>query len=294
MIMHKSQTTNTRQKLLLVFACLSLWVTFTAPTHADDTYADADLLLSSVLNHMQYPIPAARIAETSDHYLNFKDAVPTPATPWKDEVRYVAAYSFCQRLVPKFPAPPHTSTTQETTADIVALTDNMNNVAARSAALEECLAAVSYRTACPANNPNIAAVGATPSCHDMQARMCNYLKKPPGAGGLGIDRITPDGSDEADKALIDCDQWGLSPAMYDKILAHRCDSEKYVKNLPAILNGKSSLIELTVQFECQHAKDAFEAKMDREREGILIAIQTLFQMRGLGQEVNQSAKPVGP
>lgn len=283
-------------KLIRLFIAVMVLASLTfkveAATTTPNPYENADLLLSSVIGHMQYPIPANVTENQQTHLLDFSKAVATPDSPWKDEVRFVAAYSFCQRLAPLTPTAPH-GTAALTTSDIQALADHNNVVAARSAAMEMCMAAVTYRMACPANNSNATMVGGGMDCHTAQVAMCNYLKKPAGKGGMGITSLSIDGKSEADNALADCDTVGLSSAMYDKILAHRCDSTAYVQNLTNIFGGVQSMIEHTVQFECQSAKDAFDAKMDREREGILIAIQTLLQLRGLGSEYNPIAGPTG-
>lgn len=279
-----------QKNLFLTLTCFCLFFVtplssnWAAGVSSNNPYANADLMLSSVLNHYQYPLPANITENQNTHLLDFTNAQPDPKRFWRDEVRYVAAFSFCQRLTPMLPTPPHGSSLSS--SDIQALADSKNNIAARSAALEECMAAVSYRTACPANNSTLQIVngGGTTGmdCHKTQAAMCHFLKDDQSNGGMGITRVTISGNGEEDNALADCDEIGLSPAMYDRIFSHRCDSAAYTQNLPNALNADSSMIEHVISFECQAAKDAFEAKMDREREGILIAIQTLIQLRGIG------------
>jgi hypothetical protein len=252
-------------------------------------YADADVLLSSVLDHMQYPLPQ-NVATSAGNHLVFTSPKIDTAHPTSDQVRYIAAYRYCEHLIPVFPSPTF-NTKNPTLADMQSFYSDRNESALKSAAMEECFKAMSERTSCPsASASSFTLAGQSQNCFTMQKTMCHFLKDKPPAG-LGIDGI---GDQEADWALQNCDTDGLSPFMYDKISAHRCDNAAYMQNLATVLDSAAE-VEKASQFECNALRDAFDAKLDRERERMLIATQTVVQLRSMGgsASVSPTSRPTG-
>lgn len=250
---------------------------------ADNTrYHNADILISSVLDYLQYPIPLkSHLDELPDHRISFKGVVPgASSTPIDDEVRFAAAWRFCEHLVPAWPSPPYAKENERklTVTDIESIQARRSGMALMSVAMQECFAAVSYRTGCPRDSSdNFKTFGQGDSCYKKQKEMCDFLKNPDITKGLGIKSI--DNGGPADYALDKCDQYGLSLAMYEKIFAYRCNDAAYVGNvLSRILSGPAA-VEHALQFECPQAQQAYEAKLDREKERLLIAMQTLIQLQ---------------
>ncbi|MDX2027625.1 MAG: hypothetical protein SFW62_03200 [Alphaproteobacteria bacterium] len=254
-------------------------------------YTDADILLSSVLGKLQYPIPR-NATPTADNRLSFANATAGTSTA-PGEVDFVAAHRFCEHLAPVFPTPPHGTNRKITLDDVLSISIERNNAAFVSAAVDECFAALTYRTSCPTSS-TAALRNSSGNCHDDQVTACNRLKNSPAGNpkGMGISSI---GDPEADHALANCTENGLSPAMYDKILAYRCDSDGYVTGALSNIQSDAIQWERTLQFDCPALKQAFDEKLYLEKQRLLTAIQNLVLIRGLGAKApNPTARHLQP
>lgn len=186
---------------------------YTPPT--PNPYANMDESIASVVVPMQYPIPAS-VTVSSDNHMNFSGAQPS-SVPVEDEVRFVAAWKFCEHLQTHDGTPIYGSTL--TIKALQQMDENDTHTAKGSTAASVCMRELLYRTACPsAAQSAFASVGAGDNCYQRQHDACHRLKDPLTSNGLGISKT---GDAQADKALADCDTYGLSNAMFDKIMSSK-------------------------------------------------------------------------
>ena len=177
-------------------------------------YQGANLMMSSVKSHLQYPIPAG-MKRDAEGYISFQNIQANPGATYQDEASFVAAWNVCQIMVSNDQTPIFGATV---TADAIAKILNSDRHEMLSmTGLTECQKNLLYRTGCPAASKS-AVAGAGEDCYTRQLTACHFLKNPVAQDGLAITHV---GDPEADNALKDCETWGLSPAMYDKIMASK-------------------------------------------------------------------------
>ena len=261
-----------------VFGQLPVTMGCTTPT--DPRYIDADTRLSSVIGALQYPIPIPTHvnANTPDGHLSFVGSAGAAsstevAAGLGSELDYAAAYKYCEHLQPKLPTPTHNAGAP-TTGDVASVRSDRNEVALRTAAAEECFHALAYRTSCPtAAAGSLKSSSGSGDCHEAQVQVCAWLKSTHAQGGL---ELTMQGSNPVYvAALANCSTEGISQAMYDAIMAHRCEDRNYaLKVLPTIAGGGAAL-EKARAFDCPALVNEYEAKMDREQQRLSGAVQNL-------------------
>jgi len=239
----------------------------------NNIYVNAETMISSVVGPLQYPIPQ-NVTITPDKHILFNNAVATPNSTWKDEVRFVAAWKFCEQQI--VTTTPVVGTNRNlTTNDITAIMADIHNAATSPGtdAFQTCIASIAYRTACPQNSAFSQSGGDGASCYSKQKDMCHALKDPisiqPGVEkGLGIDTI---GDDEADSALKDCDNSGLSVAMFDKIMSHKCANYNTVSALGSSTGGIGADVDKAMA-SCPGLQQAFDQKLLVEEQTLREAI----------------------
>ena len=265
-----------------------------------DQYLNADLKLSSVLDKHQYLLPAQQPTPTKDGHLLFANTVDSTEKPpgIGTELDWVAAYKYCEHLTTLLPTPTH-PTGAATTLDITDAKADRDDFAIRSAASQACLKALTYRTAVSITAANqlgasVGIPGGDP--HAIQAAACDFLTTPP-SKGMGLSFAAPDqsggtvhgGEPELANALADCHQYGLSPMMYDLMVAKKCHDMDYVVAMNTRLADPAA-VERARAFECPRAEANLEAHLSMEREELEGAIKTLLDLRGVGTDPNRLAR----
>ena len=249
-------------------------------------YIDADTRMSSVIEPLQYPLPniAHVNANTPDGHLSFVGPGGVTVTPTEtapglgSELDYAAAYKYCENLQPVLPSPTKNSGTP-TTADVLSIREDRKAVSLRTAAAEECFRALAYRTSCPAGAKTSLqdGSGSGANCHDAQVQLCARLTAKHTDGGM---ELKMEGSDPVyAAALKNCDTDGLSRAMYDAIMAHRCDDNNYAfKVLPTIM-GKAANIERIRATDCPAMAADYDKLMELEKKRLNKSVGILMQLR---------------
>jgi hypothetical protein len=227
--------------------------------------SDIDSVAGTNPDHLQFPIPK-NMTPTADGHVMFKDATANYDTPWKDEVRFIAAFKFCERLRGVVHAPTFNGSTLKD-SDLEAIESYLSESSDASTPYKACLKELTYRMACPTGS---ALVGSTIDCHKQQVEACHLLKDPikavgnAGSGtGQGVGTLS---YPAADQALASCDDNGLSQAMIEYINAHKCQSYNNVSNLGATI-GKASDIEQS-QARCDMTINQYDEKMEQHYEHI--------------------------
>ncbi len=251
-------------------------------TPLNPRFIDADMRLSSVIGTLQYPMPQPSHvdANTPDGHINFAGVTATETAPGLgSEMDYAAAYKFCEHLQPVLPTPTHSSGTP-TQGDIASMNAFARASALRTGAAAECFQALAYRTSCrqAAEGSMTAADGSGASCHEAQNQLCARLTSLHADGGL---ELTMDGANPVfAAALTACKDngEGISQAMYDAIISHRCQDAHYAfQVLPAIM-GKGPALERVRAFDCPSIESSYDFKMGMEREKLETAIESLILM----------------
>ncbi len=235
-------------------------------------FIDADTRLSSVIGRLQYPLPAAsRVnANTPDGHMSFMSG-STPVTPTEtapglgSEMDYAAAYKFCENLQPTIPTPTHSDGTPNT-KDVASIIADRKASALRTAAAEECFRALAYRTSCPqGSESSMASSDGSASCHKAQQKLCARLTDTHANGGLEL--AMEGGNPLFSAALTACkdNEEGISQAMYDAIMAHRCDDRNFAYNVLPNIMGSPTAAEHARAFECQEMKDKYAKNMELEK-----------------------------
>ena len=281
----------------------------------NDKYLDADIKLSSLLDHLQYPLPSKDgVHVTQDGHLVFSDinsannngtlspnsgsgAVSSTETPsgsgLGSELDFVAAYKFCEHLKSPLSTPSHNSGTISV-ADMVSIKADRDSLAMRTAPDTECMHALAYRTACPSGTSggiSGTAGGSALTCHDLQYAVCQRLTASFADGGLNLSMLSS--NPLYSQALANCQALGLSQAMADAIVAHKCQDDNFIANLPVVLGGKSADVEKVISFECPKLEAAYDEKMLNERILFETALQNMMIGRSLGSgsSGSRSVKP---
>jgi len=209
----------------------------TSPAVPTNIYEGLDVNFDN-FQHLQFEMPSVAPKLTPDGYVMFKGvSAPSPTSAnygiYMDPVYFIAAFKFCEYLTPRKPTPFYGSTL--TSEAIKSMANEMTGDAIAGVASAKCFQEVAYRTACPKNGSSSLTLGGTggTNCNSQQAAMCHHLKDAI-PDGLGISDI---GDPEAKLALAQCDTYGLSTAMFDKIYANKLHDSNYAANLPAAVGG---------------------------------------------------------
>ncbi|MDP9127117.1 MAG: hypothetical protein M3N08_02495, partial [Pseudomonadota bacterium] len=119
-------------------------------------FIDADLDVGSVFDVMQVETPPTMPKSANGHAI-----FPTPVND--DQWAYLAAWRFCEHLLPFMPPPPNSPNANLTISDIQRALADLSSTAFKTPAIETCMHAIAYRTACPqASEANfVATSGAT-------------------------------------------------------------------------------------------------------------------------------------
>ena len=269
----------------------------------NDHYLDADMKLSSLLDHLQFPLPNQdNIHIAKDGHLVFSTLSSVNSSPLSpnsgsgtvsatetppgsglgSEMDFVAAYKFCEHLRTPLPTPSHNSGTV-TVSDLVSIKNDRDRSAIRAAPETECMRALAYRTACPnitAGQLTGTAGASTLTCHDLQYAVCQRLTASFADGGLNLSMLSS--NPLYSQALAHCDQLGLSQAMAEAIIAHKCQDDSFMINLPVILGGKAADVEQVISFECPKLESDYEKKMSTERKLMQKALNSMMRARSLG------------
>jgi hypothetical protein len=279
-------------------------------------YFDADMRISSVIDQLQFPLPEGdHVKITNDGHVSFigsngaVSAQPTltsSGTPdgLGTEMDFAAAYKFCEHLMPVIPTPTHNSGTP-TADDNVNIAMDRDQTSLRTAAADECFRALWYRTACPSNTQNTLkdASGGPNNCYQTQMAMCGRLVWAPPIGlGLSMKNHDPRFSN----VLASCSAAvgaappapdpngnyvfpnapnfrGLSVAMFEAIIAHKCDDPGYASTL-ADVKGNAAELEQEEQFDCPRQETYYLAKMERERQRLAREVRNAISLQGMGEE----------
>lgn len=224
---------------------------------------------------MQYSLPKTPTVDKNG-FVSFS------ASATGEELAFIAAWDYCESLVP--PSPQGVSSKRPaTSADQVYASDSNVCLATMSAASDRCFEALRYRTACPtgADFQNAGGTG----CHDIQVKMCHFLKDP-APNGLGLGDAGP--------SLKNCDTNGLSAAEFERLSSSRCHNEGYLQTLHKDLDAPSA--EHYVLTQCEDIKKAYKQERRDERADILEAIRDLksFDKHGdCGPAPSAANQPVG-
>ena len=257
-------------------------------------YIDADMRLSSVIGKLQYPLPNINHVNvnTPDGHMNFVSATGTAVTATEtapglgSELDFAAAYKFCEHLQPTMATPTHNSGTP-TPNDVASIRQDRNDVALRTAASEECVRALAYRTSCPASSTTSLQSTGGANCHEAQVQLCARLTSSHKQGGLELSMKGDDPLFSA--ALTNCATEGMSQAMYDAIMAHRCHDRNYAfKVLPTIV-GTGAALERAISFDCPKLEAAYDKNMEDERDRFNLFIHNLILLRSTPAVSNASA-----
>lgn len=301
MIMATQDLMQISKKILVCFFAVGVFLSANAHAQAqqtqssgDGTYDNADISISSLWDYLQYPVPASgHMKELPDHSISFEGTTKGSngaAVAVDDEWRFEAAWRFCEHFRPRWPPPPFNPTAPE---DLAAYEENRSYRAMMSVGMDECIQALSERTGCPAaSKSSFKMVGQSEDCYTQQKAACDKLKNPDPEKGYGIVSI---GDPEADFALKNCDTYGLSVAMYNKINAYRCNDMAYIGNvLPRIFGGDTAAVEHAVQFECPGIQQSYELKMSQAKSRLQNAIYALIELRKMSPKPSdRQAVPVG-
>jgi hypothetical protein len=270
-------------------------------------FIDADTKLGSVIDKLQYPLPAPNHwRQTKDGHVSFigKDgvsvALPKETYPGVgSELDFAAAWKFCEHLQPATPTPTHSTSAKATIADIGSIKSDRMSISLKTSAASECYRSLAYRTSCPAasaGNMTNLATGATHTnqggCVQAQAQVCSRLSAPRDQGGLGLSFINDDPGYA--NIIKHCDTEGISKAMYDAIMAKKCHDNDYIqKVLPSITGGDAAAVEDVVNYACPAAEHAFEVRLIKERERLTKGIRSLLQSQNspsTGGDTSRSEK----
>ena len=257
----------------------------TDPATVDPKFIDADMKLSSVIGKLQYPLPvAAHVKPTADGHISFIGATKDDPYGLGSEMDFVAAWKFCEHLLPALPTPTHNSGTPGI-ADVLSVKGDRDEMSLRTAAASECFRAMAYRISCPlVSKGSLKDVnGVLGDCYDAQQAVCKRLKTAHDKGGQGL---TMKGDDpQYELALTYCDSpadpakaQGISQAMYDAIMAHRCHDTHYVGTLSTVL-GSAAAAEHAVLFDCPDQEMEFTTKLNDEAQRLSSSIQNLILLR---------------
>ena len=253
----------------------------------DNKYIDADMKLSSLIGRLQYPLPpTAHSKPTPDGHRSFIGATNTDPTGLGSEMDFVAAYKFCEHLLPDMPTPSHNSGTPGV-ADVVSIKVDRDEAALRTAAASECMRSLSYRTACPDTSKNALKNASGVSCYDAQQALCQRLRGTHADGGLNLTMKGDDPQYEA--ALTYCPTQGISQAMYDAIMARRCHDTGYVRDLSNRFGSNAAKAEHAVLFDCPAMEAAFEQSLNDEKERLNLVMQNLLLLRSVPVSSGSSA-----
>ena len=81
--------------------------------------------------------------------------------------------------------------------------------------------------------------------------------------------------------LAHCDTEGISEAMYDAIMAHRCHDTAYVRDLAGSFGGDTAKSEHAVLFECPAQEADYNKYMDAENKRLQKSIRMLMEMNSM-------------
>jgi len=238
-------------------------------------YEDADMKIDSVLNPvhtsaskadpgaLQYNLPAK--ADMKDGRIDFSKT----ANLTGDELAFVAAYMFCENLIPDLPTP--TRGDHLTLDDIINIRKDRKITAKRSGPASRCFSEIFYRTAVPSS------VGsAFADLHKAQTASCKFLK------AMGYSQHA---------SLDNCEQNGLSSAEYDRIKATKCNNEGYLISKAATVDANT--VEGYSADDCGGAQAAFEQKMEAKRTALEQSISNSVWLSGDGAPPSLLSRPVG-
>ena len=260
----------------------------TDPATVDPKFIDADMKLSSVIGKLQYPLPvAAHVKPTADGHISFIGATKDDPYGLGSEMDFVAAWKFCEHLLPALPTPTHNSGTPGI-ADVLSVKGDRDEMSLRTAAASECFRAMAYRISCPlVSKGSLKDVnGVLGDCYDAQQAVCKRLKTAHDKGGQGL---TMKGDDpQYELALTYCDSpadpakaQGISQAMYDAIMAHRCHDTNHVRDLANVHGGNAAAAEHAVLFDCPKQEMTYKYMMVSERERLETAMENLLLLRSM-------------
>ncbi|MDP9128507.1 MAG: hypothetical protein M3N08_09650 [Pseudomonadota bacterium] len=247
-------------------------------------FIDADLDAGSVFDVMQVETLPTMPKSANGHAI-----FPTPVND--DQWAYLAAWRFCEHLLP-FRAEAPNSTNNLTVSDIQRAAADLSSIAFKTPAIETCMHAIAYRTACPqASEANfVATSGATAGieCYHTQIAACHRLKDPP-PEGQGINNV---GNEEANAALANCDANGISQMMVDYIWAHRCADETFMSATVPQNHANTSRDEQKEK-ECRADIADFEKAQRDDRLNYMYALRLLMKTHTApGNSVNPGARQI--
>jgi len=239
---------------------------------------DADVLSTSLTEKYQLTLPAnVNVTKTDQH-------IQINATT-EDEYAFKAAWKLCEHMLELLPPSPHGTVLNA--AMIEAVDKDRYLSAMKMGGVRSCAYALAYRTACPASAPSIPLGvsipnldpqgGAVTDCHSAQVAACHRLKTQP-PNGIGI----VDAGNNSNYALQNCDQNGLSAAMYDYIYSHRCMNGMYVSTtMPQIYGGHTARVEEELQ-KCLGEGPAFDTKWKGDNADLVRLLSSVADRYGSG------------
>jgi len=244
---------------------------------SNPNYVNAFQDPSRLIDKLQYPVPAnGHVKVSPSNHVLFAGSTGT-------ELDFVAAYKFCEYIVP---GAPNYHNTLVTLAGITAANDNNRYNIMRSLVVKTCRKAIANRTACPQNSADsIKDVGGSETCFDLQKQRCDYLTKPL-PEGLGL---TMSHDPEMGAALANCQSQGISDFMSDKIYAHRCDDQNYLLTAGSNSGKAEGLKQL--RRECDEDIRDFESKLALEEDRVSRMVPIVGSLKNMGVDTNALDQP---
>jgi hypothetical protein len=265
--------------------------------HYKDQPADEQRILAfDQLEGFGYNLSQS-VAVTSDSTLKITHVNVDALHPWRDGGLYVIALQFCMSLGKDSPLAPNSVTTGQTAiskqqlSDIVK-TEDLKKFQGRAMGI--CLDLLKERTACPFSGEGIPSPDAmvnpsgTPlTCWQQQYLICHHLKDsflgPGNNGGTGQSSIMAGkgysggvANSYMFNALNDCDSYGLSELMAEKITHLQCINVSHIENSANTLDSSSEL-DTKVNHDCMIEQDNWDAKMQAEKNNLTREVDIIEQ-----------------
>ena len=227
-----------------------------SPVVSDPAYYDADLSAAS-LHFKQFKMPSS-VSFSSTYEIVFKPSAGEVTKPEESEMRFVAAWYYCEKKFPVTESPRQDASIESSHA--MAQEYESDAYAEKKGHLAGCFQEILRRTACGSG-------GNCGPLADVQKDLCSLLT---GDAPYGL-KLKDAGGNEGSRMLSNCQSNGVSLSAADNLFHHRGEDSNYDASNIANCNGDTACaqnVKLSLTRSAVDADTRSEARLQRIEEWI--------------------------